>query len=157
MGVTIIHIDPKQNQSERYYLNPCVLGSLIGACKEVGFTDIDFRGFSEIYGTSGTSKTHFNGYYGDFGYFCKDQSRHKLSLKYKDLTEPYYGWLQLDEARQNEFNNALKKFGWINGFWSWKYNGKLLNHSTQLKDHDHHLHLKYYYKCLNNNCVDYEK
>ncbi len=26
-------------------------------------------------GTSGISKTPYNGYYGDFGYFCKDQSR----------------------------------------------------------------------------------
>jgi hypothetical protein len=151
-----IHLDASQNSSERYYLNPCALGSVIGACIELGYTDIDFRGFSKSDGTPNPSSTHYNGYYGDFGYFCKDQSRHSLSLKYQYETGKYYGWSQMDEERQNKFNDALHKFGW-DGFWSWKYDGKFLNHSTQLTNHDHHLHTKYYYKCLNDNCTEYEK
>jgi hypothetical protein len=132
-------------------------GRLIGACIEVGYRDIDFRGFSEINGKAGKSQTHFNGYYGDFGYFCKDQSRHSLSLKIENETGEYYGWKQLDDIRQNKFNDALFRFGWKDGFWSWKFDGKLLNHSTQLKDHDHHLHLRFYFKNLNNNSIEYEK
>jgi hypothetical protein len=69
----------------------------------------------------------------------------------------YYGWEKLDETRQNKFNEALFKFGWIDGFWSWEYDGrKRLNHSTPLVNHHHHLHLKYYYKNLNNNSTEYE-
>ena len=94
---------------------------------------------------------------GDFGYLCKNFSRHSLSLIYEKETGKYYGWSQMDEARQNKFNDALFKFGWKNGFLSWEYDDKFLNHSTQYDNHDHHLHLKYKYHCLNENCTEYEK
>jgi len=163
-----IWFDTNQNSSKRFYLNPCALGGIIGACIEVGFNDIDFRGFSQNDGRSGTSKTHFNGYYGDFGYFCKDESRTPLSLQGKGKhiavssegkkATYNYGWGDMDEERQNKFNDALYKFGWRDGFWSWEYNnGQILSHSTQLANHYHHLHLKYYFNCLNNNCIEYEK
>jgi hypothetical protein len=151
-----LHLDPSQNESDRYYLNPCAMGAIIGACTEVGYTDIDFRGFSRIDGRPEPSTTHYNGYYGDFGYFCKDKSRHSLSLKYENETGKYYGWSQMDEERQNKFNDALHRFGW-DGFWSWKYNGKYLHNSTPMIKHDHHLHVKDYYKCLNDKCTEYEK
>lgn len=54
-------------------MNRDTLASFFGAMLEVNFVDISCNGFSTITGGSGISKSHYNGYHGDFKYLRIDE------------------------------------------------------------------------------------
>jgi hypothetical protein len=131
--------------TERKYINEKTLGSLIGAMLECGYDDYVFNGFSHSDGGSKPSKSHKNGYNGDFRYLRKDKKGGKTDLFTNNES---IGWKGLDEERQNKFNDALYKFGWksmLSQFYGEKGN-KLLNHCTndEDKNHNDHLHIQGY-------------
>ena len=130
---------------KRYFMNRDTLASFFGAMLEVNFTDISCNGFSTEKGESGVSKSHKNGYHGDFKYLRKDKILYKgagTSLNIKFHPE------ELDVDRQNQWIDALYKFGWTNMLgWSYSIKGKVyfLNHIPKdTKNHEHHLHVEYY-------------
>lgn len=131
--------------TSRYFMNTQTLGSLIGAMLECSFNDFVFNGFSNEKGESvGGSSSHKNGYNGDLRYLRKDLSGRRMDLRKSDETGDPCGWEGLDEERQNEFNDALFKFGW-KSMLSWKYDGdKLLNHCKHFDKHWDHLHIQGY-------------
>lgn len=131
--------------TERYFMNTLTLASLLGAMLECSFNDFVFNGFSNEKGESiGGSSSHKNGYNGDLRYLRKDRSSQRMDLRKADETGDPCGWEGLDEERQNQFNNALYKFGW-KSMLSWKYNdNKLLNHCIHYKGHYNHLHVQGY-------------
>lgn len=51
------------------------------------------------------------------------------------------GWKGMDEVRQNQFNDALYKYGW-KSMLSWRFDGRLLKHCSHYEDHYHHLHIQ---------------
>ena len=133
------------SNQERYFMNRDTLASFFGAMLEVNFTDISCNGFSTKKGESGVSKSHKNGYHGDFKYLRKDKILYKgagKSLNIKFHPE------ELDVDRQNQWIDALYKFGWTHMLgWSYTLKGKkyFLNHiPKETTDHDHHLHVEYY-------------
>lgn len=125
---------------QRYYLNDKTLAAFLGALLNCGFEDIVFNGFSNSEGGSGVSKTHYNGYNGDIRYLCKDKSGSNLHLDVESKTNGIYGWKDMDKEREITLINALYLFGWSK-FYSWEFNDELLPYSTELKDHNHHLHM----------------
>jgi hypothetical protein len=136
------NIDSNQ---KRYFMNGDTLASFFGAMLEVNFNDISCNGFSTIEGGSGVSKSHYNGYHGDFKYLRKSGILTKgagTSLCIDEQPE------LLDVKRQNQWNDALYKFGWTDMLgWSYTLNGvkKFLNHiKKDTKNHNHHLHVQYY-------------
>ncbi|OCG18109.1 hypothetical protein [Gilliamella sp. WF3-4] len=133
------------SDQQRYFMNGDTLASFLGAMLEVNFTDISCNGFSTIKGGSGSSKSHRNGYHGDFKYLKKDGILTKgagTSL-FIDVHPEL-----LDVERQNKWNDALYKFGWTNMLgWSYTLNGvkKFPNHITKdTNNHNHHLHVQFY-------------
>ena len=133
------------SNQERYFMNRDTLASFFGAMLEVNFTDISCNGFSTGKGESGVSKSHKNGYHGDFKYLRKDKKLYKgegSSLNIRLNPE------ELDVDRQNQWIDALYKFGWTNMLgWSYTLKGEkyFLNHiPKETTNHDHHLHVEYY-------------
>lgn len=133
------------NDDDRFFMNRDTLASFFGALFEVGFKDISCNGFSTMYGESGGSKSHFNGYHGDFKFLRFDEELFKgngTSLSIRDYPELF------DPKRQNQWNDALYKFGWTNMLgWSYTIDGvkKFPNHITkETENHWHHLHVQFY-------------
>ena len=131
--------------SPRSYVNEKTLASFFGAMLEVNFTDISCNGFSHKDGSSKPSKSHINGNNGDFKYLRIDKAvACGAGTSLNILKNPD----SLDFNRQNEWNDALYKFGWKKMLgWTYKRNGKTkklshIPHNT--KDHYHHLHLQQY-------------
>ncbi|ABQ05635.1 glycoside hydrolase family 19 protein [Flavobacterium johnsoniae] len=128
--------------TDRFYMNDVTVASFIGAMLDCSFTDFIFNGFSDHLGRSiGNSKSHKNGMNGDLRYLRKDKSGKNVHLSLESELGDPCGWKGMDEKRQNEFNDALFKYGWKN-MLSWKYNKKLLHHSIHYEDHHHHLHIQ---------------
>lgn len=131
--------------SPRRWMNDQTLGSLLGAMLECGFEDIVCNGFSHADGSSRPSKSHKNGYNGDFKYLRLDRAIRTGSGTSLDIrANPDL----LDSDRQNEFIDALKIFGW-GGFLGWSYtvNGitnYLNNIPKNTVNHHHHLHVQSY-------------
>lgn len=119
------------------------MASLIGAMLECQFEDFVFNGFSHSDGSSKPSKSHKNGYNGDFRYLRKDKLGKKMDLFSDD---EIIGWKNLDIERQNKFNDALYKFGWKSMLSQNFDNGKILNHCQNDSDNNHndHLHIQSY-------------
>ncbi len=131
--------------STRPYANEFTLASLLGAMLECGFDDFVCNGFSKKDGSSGVSKSHKNGYHGDFKYLRIDKAiKTGVGTSLDISTEPE----KLDTSRQNSFNNALIKFGWTKFLgWTYTINGvkHKLNHIPKnTTNHNHHLHIEIY-------------
>ena len=129
----------------RPYVNEFTLASLLGAMLECGFEDFVCNGFSKKDGSSSPSVSHLNGFHGDFKYLRLDKAiKTGIGSSLKINIEPE----ELDFTRQNQFNDALKKFGWTNFLgWTYTLKGKKhkLNHIPKnTKDHNHHLHVEKY-------------
>lgn len=140
-GITkfTLKMNPKTN---RFFMNDVTLAALIGAMLDCGFDDFMFNGFSDSEGRSiGGSESHKNGMNGDLRYLRKDKSGQNIHLSFSSETGDPCGWKGLDEIRQNQFNDALYKFGW-KSMLSWQFNGRLLRHCIQYDDHYHHLHVQ---------------
>ncbi len=132
------------NTSPKTDRNIYSLASLLGAMLECSFNDFTSNGFSNSKGESvGGSSSHKNGINGDMRYLRKDKSGKNVHLNLEGEHEDPCGWLGMDEERQNLFNDAMYKFGW-KSMLSFKYNGKLLNHSKPDEKHNDHLHLQNY-------------
>lgn len=129
--------------TNRFFMNDVTLAAFIGAMLDCSFDDFTFNGFSDSEGRSiGGSKSHKNGMNGDLRYLRKDKSGQNVHLTLSSATGDPCGWKGMDETRQNQFNDALYKYGW-KSMLSWKFdNGRLLNHCTQYDDHYHHLHVQ---------------
>ncbi|GGX17504.1 hypothetical protein GCM10007384_18620 [Aquimarina muelleri] len=124
------------HNSNREYVDIGAFASFIGALAEVSYDDVVLNGFTNADGIGNPSKTHVNGIYGDLRYFNKNKVKKKLLI-----TSP-----EFDELRQNNFINALYKFGY-KGMASFKYgekNDKLVHHGKHVKGHKNHLHIQGY-------------
>ncbi len=131
--------------SPRKYVNEKTLASILGAMLEVNYNDISCNGFSHSDGSSRPSVSHINGNNGDFKYLRKDK---KLMFGDGTSLDISANPDMLDDVRQNNWNDALYKFGWKSMLgWSYKRNGKI-NHLHHLPkntaNHHHHLHLQGY-------------
>ncbi len=131
--------------TDRPYVNRDTLASFFGALFEVQYEDISCNGFSHSDGSSSPSVSHLNGYHGDFKYLREDKALLKgagtsLNIRYNPEL--------LDIERQNEWIDALYKFGWTSFLgWSYTINKKkyFLNRiDKDTANHDHHLHIQYY-------------
>lgn len=137
--------------TERYYMNDVTLASLLGAMLDSGYEDFVFNGFSNEKGESiGGSRSHKNGVNGDLRYLRKDKSGKRVHLDIEAEEGDPCGWKGMDESRQNNFNDALYKYGW-KSLLSWQYgpDNKLLNHSKHFANHHDHLHVQGYSPTLN--------
>lgn len=132
--------------TNRYYMNDVTLASLYGAILECSYDDFVFNGFSNEKGESiGGSHSHKNGMNGDLRYLRTDKKGGTTDL-FNSSEES--GWKGLDESRQNNFNDALHKFGW-KSMLSQSYGErkeKLLNKCTNDSENNHndHLHIQGY-------------
>jgi hypothetical protein len=132
--------------TSRYYMNDVTIASLFGAMLECGYDDFVFNGFSNEKGESiGGSTSHMNGMNGDLRYLRTDKKGGTTDLFNSSEAS---GWKGLDEDRQNNFNDALHKFGW-KSMLSQSYGArreKLLNKCTNDSDNNHndHLHIQGY-------------
>ncbi|MEO0776039.1 MAG: hypothetical protein AAF146_05725, partial [Bacteroidota bacterium] len=128
----------KDGNEYRSYMSGDALAAFFGVMGTVNFHDVTVVGFSKNDGSSPKPSTsHINGRNGDFRYLRKDKTGNPLYIN-SDPTE-------LDETRQNQFNDALNKFGWKSLKSYYYYINKqkrLLNHSDHLKNHHHHLHIQ---------------
>ena len=131
--------------SPRSYVNEKTLASFFGAMLEVNYLDIGCNGFSHKDGSSRPSRSHINGYNGDFKYLRIDKSLEcgpGTSLNLIKNAD------SLDYKRQNKWNDALNKFGWKSMLgWTYKSKGKTeyLHHiSHNTRNHHHHLHIQHY-------------
>lgn len=127
----------KEGNESRSYIRGDALASLFGALAETKTTDLTINGFSNADGSSpDPSKSHKDGKNGDLRYLRKDESGGPVLLLDK----------QFDMTRQNEFNDALHKFGWKN-MLSERFTpagGKdevLLNYTSHYSKSRHHNHL----------------
>ncbi len=124
------------DNTTREYVNPKTFASIIGALAECSFDDVTMNGFTTSDGTGAPSVSHINGIAGDFRYLRKDKRITNLHIN----TDPN----QLDVTRQEQFIDALVKFGY-KSFLSYNItlNGRrfILKKSTHYADHHHHLHL----------------
>lgn len=132
--------------TNRYYMNDVTVASLFGAMLECGYEDFVFNGFSNEKGeTIGGSHSHKNGMNGDLRYLRTDKKGGTTDL-FNSSEE--LGWKGLDESRQNNFNDALYKFGW-KSMLSQNYGLRkenLLNKCINDRDNGHndHLHIQGY-------------
>jgi hypothetical protein len=127
-------------------MNDVTMASLYGAMLECGYDDFVFNGFSNEKGkTVGGSRSHKSGMNGDLRYLRTDKNGGTTDL-FNDSEAS--GWKGVDEDRQNNFNDALYKFGW-KSMLSQSYGArreKLLNKCTNDPDNQHndHLHIQGY-------------
>ncbi len=128
------------SQSNRYYMNLKTLGSLLCAMRNSGNNDLTFNGFSNIEGLSvGGSSSHKNGFNGDLRYLRVDQTGNQCVLSGNS-------WQEMDEDRQNLFNDLLHNFRWHSMLSQYFNKNKLLNHTTHdtKQNHYDHLHIQGY-------------
>jgi hypothetical protein len=131
--------------SRRSFVNEQTLASFLGAMLEVNYLDISCNGFSHKDGSSLPSRSHINGNNGDFKYFRLDKTLEcgpGTSLNISKAPQ------SLDYSRQNEWNDALYKFGWkkiLGWTYTIKKTTKKLHHIThKTSNHHHHLHVQNY-------------
>ncbi len=100
--------------TSREYFNPEAFATLIGALADVNFNDLVSNGSVATDGTGAYSVSHFNGFNMDFKYLRKDKKKAKLDKDSKGnkIQVIYVNDIELDIKRQNEFLDALNKFGW---------------------------------------------
>ena len=132
----------KEGNEYRSYVRGDALASLIGAVAETKTTDLTVVGFSLSDGSSPEpSVSHKEGKNGDLRYLRKDQSGGAVLLSEN----------QMDISRQNEFNDALNKYGW-KSMLSERFtpagggDKMLLDNTTHYSKsrHNNHLHLQGY-------------
>ncbi len=133
------------SDSKRWYINPDCFAGLLGAMLELNVDYLGFNGFSTYDAKSVKSKSHINGIAGDLRY---------LSI-YKRGEKTYLTHSHFDFEKQNEFNDALYKFGWARTslmyseyFTYKKKSNTLLNYTKHMHKegkggyaHHHHLHI----------------
>lgn len=131
--------------SRRSFVNERTLASFFGAMLEVNYLDISCNGFSHEDGSSKPSRSHINGNNGDFKYLRLDKTLPcgaGTSLNINKSAD------SLDYRRQNNWNDALYKFGWKDMLgWTYTVNKKTkylhhIDHKTT--NHHHHLHVQNY-------------
>jgi hypothetical protein len=126
--------------NERFYMNLMTFGSLICAMRNSGYNDFTFNGFSTVEGlTVGGSNSHKNGFNGDLRYLRLDASGGNCYLNGNS-------WQQMDENRQNLFNDNLFNFKWFSMLSQYYDKNRLLNHTSNDKKGGHydHLHVQGY-------------
>jgi hypothetical protein len=131
--------------SRRSFVNEQTLASFFGAMLEVNYLDISCNGFSHKDGSSKPSRSHINGNNGDFKYLRLDKILDcgpGTSLNISKAPD------SLDYTRQNNWNDALYKFGWkemLGWTYTIKKNTKKLHHiAHKTSNHHHHLHVQNY-------------
>ena len=132
--------------TSRYFMNEDTLACLIGAVFNNNLKTLTFNGFSLSDGAPGPSKSHKNGYNGDFRYLREDMTGGLLylNLDEKNVASDIEGWQGMDEDLQQGFIDDLYGFGW-KSFRSQKYGlNKLEKLSRTTPDdkggHYDHLH-----------------
>ena len=133
--------------TSREYFNPIAFATIIGALAEVNFTDIVSNGSVGIDGTGAYSVSHFNGINMDFKYLRKDKKKGNIDKlnNGKNINPVMSNDNRLDIIRQNQFLDALYKFGWgrtTKNLSNKTYLGKMLNHCKADKNHWNHLHIQ---------------
>ena len=139
---TDFSFDVKDGNESRSYIRGDALASLFGAMATTDFNDVTIIGVSNADGSSPPpSVSHKNGKNLDFRYLRTDKTGERVLL----------GQNELDIKRQNEFNDALYKFGWKdmlseNFRSAGEKNSTLLNHTRHYSKsrHHHHLHTQGY-------------
>ncbi|WP_422090509.1 hypothetical protein [Tenacibaculum ovolyticum] len=131
----------------REYFNPERLATIFGTLAETGFEDVVCNGSVSTDGTGAYSVTHVNGYNIDFKYLRTDNKRGNIDKNAKNILIPriLVGSELLDIKRQNEFMDALYKFGWSKTEKSLAHKtheNKDLNHCKPKSDHKNHLHIQ---------------
>ncbi|TWP27667.1 hypothetical protein ETU08_11735 [Apibacter muscae] len=135
----------------RYFINDITTAAFLGAMLNCGYEDFVFNGASDETGYSaGPSNSHWNGMHLDFRYLRKDKSGKNLHLNLSSETGDPCGWKGLDEVRQNKFNDELYLFGWTSMLSYYYNNKKLLNHTINYANHNHHLHVQIFKPKLKN-------
>lgn len=128
--------------TNRFFMNDVTLAAFLGAMLDCSYADFTFNGFSDARGRSiGGSQSHKNGMNGDLRYLRRDRSGKNVHLTLEAATGDPCGWRGMDEERQNAFNDALRKYGW-RSMLSWRFDGRLLNHTAHAVNHHHHLHVQ---------------
>lgn len=138
------------DNSSREYFNPERLASILGAVKQTGFDDVTLMGSVDTDGTGAYSVTHVNGKNIDLRYLRTDNKRPLIDPV--SATNPakvpriLISDSLFDETRMNILIDALYDFGFarLKKNYSYKFgvDNRLLNHSTHLADHHHHLHIQ---------------
>ena len=144
-GSVIAKFSTFNSDHDRWYINPNCFAGLLGAMLELNIDYLGFNGFSTYDAKSVESKSHINGIAGDLRYL----SIYKLGEPTL-LTHSHF-----DFEKQNEFNDALYKFGWARTslmyseyFTYKKKSNTLLNYTKHMHKegkggyaHHHHLHI----------------
>ena len=144
-GSVIAKFSTFNSDHDRWYINPNCFAGLLGAMLELNIDYLGFNGFSTYDAKSVESKSHINGIAGDLRY---------LSI-YKLGEKTYLTHSHFDFEKQNEFNDALYKFGWARTslmyseyFTYKKKSNTLLNYTKHMHKegkggyaHYHHLHI----------------
>jgi len=128
--------------TSREYFNPEAFATVIGALAEVNYTDVVSNGSVGTDGTGAYSVTHFNGFNMDFKYLRKDKKKAKID---KDIDVIHVNDKRLDITRQNQFLEALHKFGWgrkEKNLSNKTHEGKNLNYCKPDAHHWDHLHIQ---------------
>ena len=126
----------------REYFNPERLAAVFGALADTGFEDVVCNGSVANDGTGAYSVTHINGYNIDFKYLRTDKKKANIDSKILPIL---VGDKLLDIKRQNQFMDALYKFGWSKTEKSLAHKthkNKDLNHCKPKSDHKNHLHIQ---------------
>lgn len=129
----------KAGQSDRMYIDPTGLASLMGALIETGTTDLMINQFSYSDGGSPyPSTSHINGRNGDLRYLRSDHSGGTVTV--------HQG--QFDIYRNSQLTQALHRFGWTD-MKSYRTTGPsgpnwILPRTSHLDHHADHLHLQGY-------------
>ncbi|WP_276894680.1 hypothetical protein [Frischella perrara] len=144
-GSVLAKFSTFNSDHDRWYINPNCFAGLLGAMLELNVDYLGFNGFSTYDAKSVKSKSHINGIAGDLRY---------LSI-YKLGEKTYLTHSHFDFEKQNEFNDALYKFGWARTslmyseyFTYKKKSNTLLNYTKHMHKegkggyaHYHHLHI----------------
>ena len=132
-----------ENTTREYY-NPVGLATVFGALAQVEYEDIVSNGSVTSDGHGAPSVTHINGFNADFKYLRKDKKRGNIDA---GIFPIYVNNSELDITRQNEFLEALHKFGWgvtKNNLSHYINEAKktLLKYCQKDEDHKDHLHIQ---------------
>lgn len=128
------------SNNNRFFMNLKTFGSLLCSMRNASHTDFTFNGFSNEEGLSvGGSTSHKNGFNGDLRYLRLDGSGNVCLLSGNS-------WQEMDETRQNSFNDILLNFKWFSMLSQYYNKNKLLNHASNDSDggHYNHLHIQGY-------------
>ena len=104
-GVVIV----MSESTSREFHNPVGLATIFGALAEVKYEDVVSNGSVASDGHGAPSVSHINGFNADFKYLRKDKKRGSIDV---GISPIYVNNSELDVTRQNDFLEALHKFGW---------------------------------------------